>query len=217
MAVRKPSIHFSPAISARNNRSFDFVIGEPASAECYCTKLKCVQKQLIINEIFMEAAGVELITVLIARKLLIPGTATTAKKAPSPDPLYVYCTKMLFALQSNRHHTAATVSHRFSEMDRKSTSLPAIPRVTPFDFFGTPVCRLDYVRVARHSGGIAVMTLRLSDAGQRQAAKLRQVQVESVNFARTQVAREQGRAVGSDAAPCTGYSDVIAMQVLQIG
>ena len=34
---------------------------------------------------------------LTARKLLIPGTATTAKKAPLPDPLYVYCTKMLFA------------------------------------------------------------------------------------------------------------------------
>ncbi len=29
MAVRKPSIHFSPSIPARNNRSFDwFVIGE---------------------------------------------------------------------------------------------------------------------------------------------------------------------------------------------
>jgi hypothetical protein len=42
-------------------------------------------------------AGGELITMLTARKLLIPGTATTAKKAPLPDPLYVYCTKMLFA------------------------------------------------------------------------------------------------------------------------
>jgi hypothetical protein len=42
-----------------------------------------------------EAAGVELFSVLTTRKLLIPGTATTAKKAPLPDPLYVYCTKML--------------------------------------------------------------------------------------------------------------------------
>ena len=50
----------------------------------------------------MEATGVELITVLIARKLLIPGSATTAKKAPLPNPLYVYCTKMLFALESRR-------------------------------------------------------------------------------------------------------------------
>ena len=64
--------------------------------ESYCTKLKCVRKQLIINEILVEATGVELITMLTARKLLIPETATTAKKAPLPDPLYVYCTKMLF-------------------------------------------------------------------------------------------------------------------------
>jgi hypothetical protein len=69
----------------------------------------------------VEAAGVELFMVLITRNLLILGTATTAKKAPLPDPLYVYCTKMLFAPQSNRHHMAATVSHRFSGMDRKST------------------------------------------------------------------------------------------------
>jgi hypothetical protein len=50
-----------------------------------------------------EAAGVELFSVLIARKLLILGTATTARKAPLPNPLYVYCTKMLFALESNGH------------------------------------------------------------------------------------------------------------------
>jgi hypothetical protein len=43
----------------------------------------------------VEAAGVELITMLTTRKLLILGTATTAKKAPLPNPLYVYCTKML--------------------------------------------------------------------------------------------------------------------------
>ena len=51
----------------------------------------------------MEAVGVELISVLTTRKLLILGTARTAKKAPLPDPLYVYCTKMLFVLGSNRH------------------------------------------------------------------------------------------------------------------
>ena len=43
----------------------------------------------------VEAAGVELFRVLITRNLLILGTATTAKKAPLPDPLYVYCTKIL--------------------------------------------------------------------------------------------------------------------------
>ena len=48
----------------------------------------------------MEAAGVELFAVLITRKLLILGIATRAKKAPLPDPLYVYCTKILFALQT---------------------------------------------------------------------------------------------------------------------
>ncbi len=52
----------------------------------------------------MEAAGVEPITLLTAGKLLIPKTATTAKKAPLPDPLYVSCSKILFALES--HGTA---------------------------------------------------------------------------------------------------------------
>ena len=72
---------------------------------------------MIINEILVEAAGVELFRVLITRNLLILGTATTAKKALLPDPLYVYCTKCFFALKYNRYHMAATVSHRFSEMD----------------------------------------------------------------------------------------------------
>src|SRR5208337_1871630 len=45
------------------------------------------------SRIVVEAAGVELFSVLITRNLLILGTATTAKKAPLPDPLYVYCTK----------------------------------------------------------------------------------------------------------------------------
>jgi hypothetical protein len=51
----------------------------------------------------VEAAGVELSCVLTARKLLILGNARTAKKALLPDPLYVYCTKTLFVLGSNRH------------------------------------------------------------------------------------------------------------------
>ena len=54
---------------------------------------------LLIIKDLVEAAGVELFSVLITRKLLIPGTATTAKKAPLPDPLYVYCTKLFFALE----------------------------------------------------------------------------------------------------------------------
>jgi hypothetical protein len=84
-------------------RTVKEVGGEPAIAECYCTKLKCVCKQFITNKLLVEAAGVELSSVLTTRKLLILGTATTAKKAPLPDPLYVYCTKRRFALEFNRH------------------------------------------------------------------------------------------------------------------
>jgi hypothetical protein len=57
---------------------------------------------LIIKDM-VEAAGVELIRVLTALKLLILGTATTTRKATLPNPLYVYCTKMLFALESTGH------------------------------------------------------------------------------------------------------------------
>jgi hypothetical protein len=53
---------------------------------------------LTINHILVEVAGVERSRVLRTRKLLILGTATRAKKAPLPDPLYGYCTKTLFAL-----------------------------------------------------------------------------------------------------------------------
>jgi hypothetical protein len=51
---------------------------------------------MIIKDM-VEAAGVELITMLKVRKLLIPGSATRAKKASLPIPLYVYCTQMLLA------------------------------------------------------------------------------------------------------------------------
>jgi hypothetical protein len=97
-------------------RAIWFVIGEkerrpaesPPPQNTYCTKLKCVYKLLIINEILVEATGVELITMLTTRKLLILETATTAKKAPLPDPLYVYCTKMLFVLES---HGSTYIDH----------------------------------------------------------------------------------------------------------
>ena len=76
----------------RVRESMSFLNLRPAK---YCTKLRFVRKLLIIKDILVEAAGVELITILITRNLLIPGTATKAKKAPLPDPLYVYCTKIL--------------------------------------------------------------------------------------------------------------------------
>lgn len=49
----------------------------------------------------VEAARVELFGVLIIRKLLILRMARRARKAPLSDPLYVHCTKMLFALGSH--------------------------------------------------------------------------------------------------------------------
>ncbi len=61
---------------------------ENTPAERYCTKLKTVSKILIINEILVEVAGVELITVLRACRLLIPGTATTARRPHCP----IHCT-----------------------------------------------------------------------------------------------------------------------------
>jgi hypothetical protein len=50
----------------------------------------------------VEAAGVELFAALTTRNLLVLRSATTAKKAPLPDPLYVYCTKMLFVSDTNQ-------------------------------------------------------------------------------------------------------------------
>ena len=129
--------------------------GETASAERHCTKLKVVCKQLIINEILVEATGVELIEVLTARKLLIPGSATRAKKASLPDPLYVYCTKMLFALEFQQTpHGGHCI--RFSGMDRKTPGFPRCRKSPPLHFFGTPACRLDYFRFARHSGPVCI-------------------------------------------------------------
>jgi hypothetical protein len=92
--------------------------GEPASVGCYCTKLKCSRKILIINELLVEATGVELMRVLITRNLLILGTATTAKKAHCP----IHCTfivRKCFALLNPTNTTWRLVSHRFSGTDRK--------------------------------------------------------------------------------------------------
>jgi hypothetical protein len=47
--------------------------------------------------------------VLITRKLLILGIATTAKKAPLPDPLYVYCTKILLLSVRQTPHSAHSI------------------------------------------------------------------------------------------------------------
>jgi hypothetical protein len=69
----------------------------------HCTKSFITCKLFITKEILVEAKGVELFRVLITRNLLILGTATTAKKAPLPDPLYVYCTKMFLLNAPSMH------------------------------------------------------------------------------------------------------------------
>ena len=102
-----------------------------------------------INELLVEATEVELFRVLITRNLLILGTATTAKKAPFPDPLYVYCTKR-FRFGIRQTDIAITVSHRFAGLDRET---PSFLRYRPpaLLFFGTPAPNF---RLARHSGTI---------------------------------------------------------------
>ena len=82
----------------------------------------------------MEAAGVELFGVLITRKLLILGIATRAKKAPLPDPLYVYCTKILFALQTHRHHIATQYPMDSASMEREKT--PSSQNSAPWTWAG---------------------------------------------------------------------------------
>jgi hypothetical protein len=91
-------------------------------AECYCAKLKVSRKKLIINELLVEAAGVELITVLTARKLLILGIATTAKKPSLPDPLYVHCTKISSSCSAPTSITGR-VSHSFALLRKTICSL----------------------------------------------------------------------------------------------
>ena len=89
-------------------------------------KLRCVCKQLIIKEIVVEAAGVELITILITRNLLILGTATTAKKAPLPDPLYVYCTKYVSLLRPADSRSRHSIPWIRNDGTRKNTQLPKL-------------------------------------------------------------------------------------------
>jgi hypothetical protein len=97
---------------------------EPVSAERYCMKLKCVRKRLILKEILVEATGVELITMLTARKLLIPGNATRAKKA-------------LMLKHYSPAHTDSDISVYFSEADILHTGDTFWNRDYPFIDYGT--------------------------------------------------------------------------------
>jgi hypothetical protein len=72
----------------------------------------------------VEAAGVELFRVLITRNLLILGIATTAKKAPLPDPLYVIVRKCFHA-GGLLTHIASVVSHRVAQVDPKHSAAVA--------------------------------------------------------------------------------------------
>jgi hypothetical protein len=92
---------------------------------------------LIQKEILAEASGVEPISALTTRKLLILGTATTAKKAPLPDPLYVYCTKILSSWSSGepqlwrQYHLDSprwiNKKHPFSCTEKPTSHFPAAP------------------------------------------------------------------------------------------
>src|SRR5882672_6482695 len=62
------------------------------------------------REYLVEAAGVELSSMLTARKLLILRTATTAKKAPLPRSIVRSSYENALALEFCRHDTLATVS-----------------------------------------------------------------------------------------------------------
>ena len=70
-----------------------------------------------IPPLLEEEAERKLFRVLIIRNLLILGSGTTAKKAPLPDPLYVYCTKIFFAFRLVKA-CHKRVSHRFRFLRR---------------------------------------------------------------------------------------------------
>ena len=92
----------------------------PVPAESHCKKFKNVRK--LDRDIGGGGGSRELSGVLTARKLLIPGTATRAKKAPLPYPLYVLLYENAFRSPGVlNHHIGSTVSHRFAKSDREKT------------------------------------------------------------------------------------------------
>jgi hypothetical protein len=126
-------------------------------SERHCTKLKYVSKQLIIKEILVKAAGVELIKVLRACRLLILGNAATAKSAPLPDRLYVYCTK-IFRSRLNPTPATAPYSRSTLRLVREKTR----PRFANL----APEVRLSRLRRLRlRSGSGTGPVLRACQAG----------------------------------------------------
>ena len=79
--------------------TWDFASGrEPLSEMLFVSAVLAMRALAVLCKLLklkeMEATGVELFSVLTARKLLILRKARRAKKAPLPNPLYVYCTKI---------------------------------------------------------------------------------------------------------------------------
>ena len=72
----------------------------------------------------VEAAGVELSRALTTPKLLILAMATTAKKAPLPDPLYVYCTKTLSLRSPDTPRNDRSIPQIHRDGSGKTTQLP---------------------------------------------------------------------------------------------
>jgi hypothetical protein len=103
------------------SRTHPIRVTEPAPSERDCAN-RGARKLLLPKERLVEAAGVELITVLTARKLLILGIATTAKKPSLPDPLYVHCTKISSSFSAPTSITGR-VSHSFALLRKTICSL----------------------------------------------------------------------------------------------
>src|ERR1022692_4242729 len=76
---------------------------------------------------------------LTARKLLIPGSATTAKKASLPNPLYVYCTKMLVALSPADPHSDHSIPQILPcWIEKKHSHCPQKAKTPPFKLLPPP-------------------------------------------------------------------------------
>jgi hypothetical protein len=130
----------------------------------------------------VEAAGVERFSVLTTRKLLIRGTARTAKKAHCP----IHCTfivRKYFRSGVEQTHRTTTVSHRFSEADRKST------RDTvsyPLSIFSLRRYAVSITSGFRQSGAIGIASrlpskdITISCCGQRSGRERLRENVESV-------------------------------------
>jgi len=84
----------------------------------------------------VEAAAVELSSVLRTGNLLILGTATRAKKAPLHDPLDVYCPKMLSLLSPADPHSDNSILWIRRDGSKKTPSF--LRYRPPCHFLATP-------------------------------------------------------------------------------